>query len=395
MAPVETDAALRSNNTPILLFGGQALLVASLTGHVLLTTRRAAKSLPPSARTRSQRDLRRRHARIFSAIALASLASVTAFSVIWRVMSYVHWAELGEHTTPGSLWQGWYGTGDEWVGKWHLGDWIMDTDLLRESDDLAIRRPEGFFQTAQHFMGLLATSTFMGVEGHRRNLSPWVIASFVILGAYGSLGYALSLFFVTILYAPVTAHSGETPLQDALFSPKPIVYWGPVLVSLLTLNDLPKILAHSDTFRILRVGRVLIPLFLAFAPRITPVYLGQRHTTKAHAHRSYASVFHFLAMASFVFHARTPSKHPRHRYPQHLPHELHRRHLRRRRKPFRPRVGMRHLRDHSLAIVHDKAVGFIVITLADFGQGETFRCTRRAACSVLERRDVERDAAGG
>lgn len=304
MAPVETDAALRSNNTPILLFGGQALLVASLTGYVLLTTRRAAKSLPPSARTRSQRDLRRRHARIFSAIALASLASVTAFSVIWRVMSYVHWAELGEHTTPGSLWQGWYGTGDEWVGKWHLGDWIMDTDLLQESDDLAIRRPEGFFQTAQHFMGLLATSTFMGVEGHRRNLSPWVIASFVVLGAYGSLGYALSLFFITILYAPVTAHSGETPLQDALFTPKPIVYWGPVLMSLLTLNDLPKILAHSDTFRILRVGRVLIPLFLAFAPRITPVYLGVRHTTKAHAHRSYASVFHFLAMAAFVFHAR-------------------------------------------------------------------------------------------
>ncbi|KAF2995258.1 hypothetical protein E8E13_003675 [Curvularia kusanoi] len=304
MAPVETDAAARSNNTPILLFGGQALLVASLTGYVLTTTRRAAKSLPPSTRTRTQSDLRRRHARVFSAIALLSLASVTAFSVIWRVMSYVEWAELGEHKTPGSLWQGWYGTGDEGVGNWHLGDWIMDTDLLKESDDVTIRRPEGFFTTAQHFMGLLASSIFIGVEGHRRNLSPWVIASFVILGAYGSLGYALSLFFVTILYTPVAVHSDETPLGDALFTPKPSVYWVPVLFSLLVLNDLPKILAHGDTFRIVRAGRVLIPLFLAFALKITPVNLGISHPTKAHAHRSYAAVFHFLAIVSFIFYAR-------------------------------------------------------------------------------------------
>lgn len=304
MAPVETDAASRSNNTPILLFGGQSLLVAGLTAHVLLTTRRAAKALPPSTRTRTQNELRRRHARVFTAIAALSLVSVTAFSVIWRVISYVHWAELGEHKTPGSLWQGWYGTGEEGVGNWHLGDWIKDIDLMQESDAVAILKPEGFYYTAQHFMGLLASSIFIGVEGHRRNLSPWVIASFVTLGAYGSLGYALSLFFVTILYTPLTIHSDETPLQDALFTPRPIVYWGPVVASLLTLNELPKLLVHGDVFRILRVGRVLIPLFLAFAPQITPVSLGISHPTKAHAHRSYATVFHFLAIVSFVFYAR-------------------------------------------------------------------------------------------
>ena len=304
MAPVETDAASRSNNTPILLFGGQTLLVAGLTAHVLLTTRRAAKALPPSTRTRAQNDVRRRHARVFSAIALLSLASVTAFSVVWRVISYVHWAELGEHKTPGSLWQGWYGTGDDGVGNWRLGDWIKDIDLMQESDAVAILKPEGFYYTAQHFTALLASSIFFGVEGHRRNLSPWVIASFVTLGAYGSLGYALSLFFVTILYTPLTIHSDETPLQDALFTPRPAVYWTPVVASLLTLNELPKLLVHGDVFRILRVGRVLIPLFLAFAPQITPVSLGISHPTKAHAHRSYATVFHFLAIVSFVFYAR-------------------------------------------------------------------------------------------
>ena len=304
MAPVETDAASRSNNLPILLFGGQTLLVAGLTAHVLLTTRRAARALPPSARTRSQNDLRRRHARIFSAIALLSLASATTFSLVWRAISYVQWAELGNHETPGSLWQGWYGTGEKGVGNWHLGDWIKDIDLVREADAVAILKPEGFYYTAQHFMGLLASAIFVGVEGHRRNLSPWTIASFVTLGAYGSLGYALSLFFVTILYTPLTVHNNDTPLHNTLFTPRPAVYWAPVVASLLTLNELPKILVHGDVFRVLRSGYILIPLFLAFAPQITPVALGMSHPTKAHAHRSYATVFHFLAIVSFVFYAR-------------------------------------------------------------------------------------------
>ncbi|KAL1598208.1 hypothetical protein SLS59_006892 [Nothophoma quercina] len=304
MAPVETDAASRSNNLPILIFGGQTLLVAGLTAHVLLTTRRAAKALPPSTRTRSQNDARRRHARIFSAIALLSLASVTAFSVVWRVISYVQWAELGERKTPGSLWQGWYGTGDEWVGRWHLGDWVKDVNLTQESDAVAVVKPEGFYYTAQHFSGLLASAIFIGVEGHRRNLSPWVIASFVTLGAFGSLGYALSLFFITILYTPVTVHNDDSPIQDALYTPRPFVYWTPVVSSLLSLNEWPKIVAHRDVFPVLRLGYVLVPLFLAFAPRITPVALGISHPTKAHAHRSYATVFHFLSIVSFVFYAR-------------------------------------------------------------------------------------------
>ncbi|KAJ4320957.1 hypothetical protein N0V94_003133 [Neodidymelliopsis sp. IMI 364377] len=304
MAPVETDAASRSNNLPILFFGGQSLLVAGLTAHILLTTRRAAKSLPPSTRTRSQNDVRRRHARIFSAIALLSLVSVSTFAVFWRIISYVQWAEQGNKETPGSLWQGWYGTGEAGVGNWHLGDWIKDIDLVKESDAVAVLKPEGFYYTAQHFVGLLASSIFIGVEGHRRNLSPYTIASFVILGAYGSLGYALSLFFVTILYTPLTVHNDDTPLHDALFTPRPLVYYTPIVASLLSLNSFPNLLEHNGDVRFLRLGYIAIPLFLAFATHLTPVALGISHATKAHAHRSYAQVFHFLALISFVMYWR-------------------------------------------------------------------------------------------
>ena len=165
MAPVDSDAAARNNTLPIVLFAGQALLVAGLTTNVLHTTRRAAKSLPPSARTRSQNPLRRRNAVVFSILAFLSLASVTTFAVIWRAISYIEWADQGNHEIPGGLWMGWYGTGEEGLGRWHLGDWIVDIDLTHELDAITVLKPEGFLYTSQHFVGLIASAIFMGVEG--------------------------------------------------------------------------------------------------------------------------------------------------------------------------------------------------------------------------------------
>ncbi|KAF1844336.1 uncharacterized protein K460DRAFT_317782 [Cucurbitaria berberidis CBS 394.84] len=302
MAPVDTDAATRSNSLPIALFGGQILLVSGLTAHVLLTARRAAKSLPPSTRTRSQDPARRRYAITFSILAFLSLASVTTFAILWRAVSYVRWAEHGNHWTAGSLWNGWYGTGDD--GRWHLGDWITDIDLLRESDAVAIMKPEGFLYTSQYFVGLLASSIFMGVEGHRRNLSTVTVASFVLLSSLGSLGYALSLFFVTILYTPISQQRDGKPLHDTLFTPLPIVYDLGIIISVLSLNLLPELVAEFGDVRVMRLGYLIMPLFFAFAPKIVPVSLGRQHTSKAAAHRSYAKVFYALSIGSFLLYWR-------------------------------------------------------------------------------------------
>lgn len=165
MAPVEPDVLARSNVLPVSLFAGQVLLVLGLTTKVLITTRRAAQALAPTTTTRVQQTFRRRHALLFSTLAFLSLTSVTAFAVIWRASSYLEWAANGNHESPGSLWTGWYGTGDEGVGKWRLGDWLSDKNLIVESDAVAVARPEAFLYTSEHFVGLLAASMFMGVEG--------------------------------------------------------------------------------------------------------------------------------------------------------------------------------------------------------------------------------------
>ncbi|KAF1914657.1 hypothetical protein BDU57DRAFT_454824 [Ampelomyces quisqualis] len=301
MAPIEGDAHARNNVFAYAPFGGHLALVVGLTAHVLRVARRAAKALPPASSTRSQQPLRRRHAALFSTLAALSLASVALFAVMWRAISYVDWAQSGAATAPNALYLGDYGTGAD--GRWYLGDWIKDIDLQKESDVVAVSTAEGFLYTTQHFIGLMAASVFFGAEGHRRNLSASTIASFVVLGATGSLGYALSLFFVTILYTPLTTHKEDSPLHDALFTPSPVAYYLPIGLSLLFLYYLPDVLPRNlepGTLDLLRWGKVAVPLLLAFAPQIVPPSLGRQHATKTAAHRSYSKVFHFLSIASFL-----------------------------------------------------------------------------------------------
>ncbi|KAF2799715.1 hypothetical protein K505DRAFT_321021 [Melanomma pulvis-pyrius CBS 109.77] len=301
MAPLEPGATAHTNSLPFALFSGQIVLVAGLTTHLLLTARRAARSLPPSTVTRTQEPTRRRHVAVFSVLALLSLASVTTFAVAWRVLSYVTWAETGNHEgTPGGLWTGNYGTGAEGVGRWHLGDWTSDIDLFRASDAVAVGTPEGFLYTAQHFVGLTAMAIFVGVEGHRRNLSTLTITSFVTLSAIGSLGYALNLLFITVLFTPLVLHNNAEPRETALFTPKPAVYYVPTIASFLTLHYLPTLLVNEVDITPLRFGYLAVPLFLAFAPQIVPQSWGHQHISKASAHRSYVRAFQVLGAASFL-----------------------------------------------------------------------------------------------
>jgi hypothetical protein len=144
------------------------------------------------------------------------------------------------------------------------------------------------------------------------------IASFVTLSAIGSLGYALNLFFITILFTPLVLHN-FTDSEDALFTPKPAVYYVPVIVSFLFLHFLPDFIARGVDIVPLRLGYLGVPLFLAFAPQvhspscltlgskaqsniaqIIPPSWGTQHLTKTSAHRSYIRAFHVLSISSFL-----------------------------------------------------------------------------------------------
>lgn len=171
MAPVEPAASARSNYFPVALYSSHTLVVVALTTNILRIILRASRTLPPTSSTRIQEPLRRRHVALFSFLSLLSLASVAAFSVAWRVISYQDWANEKKHDIPGSLWSGWYGNAEESVGLtanptlWKLGDWMADTDLVREANEVGILSPEGFWWMGQRFAGLVGASMFMGVEG--------------------------------------------------------------------------------------------------------------------------------------------------------------------------------------------------------------------------------------
>lgn len=75
------------------------------------------------------------------------------------------------------------------------------------------------------------------------------------------------MFFITILFTPLVLHS-FTERENVLFTPKPAVYYVPVIVSFLFLHFLPDFIAREVDIVPLRLGYLAVPLFLAFAPQV-------------------------------------------------------------------------------------------------------------------------------
>ena len=72
-----------------------------------------------------------------------------------------------------------------------------------------------------------------------------------------------------MLYTPLAKHSEDTARHDALFTPKPAVFYIPVWISIFALHTLPGQLKDNKDVILLRWGYVLVPLFLAFAPQVS------------------------------------------------------------------------------------------------------------------------------
>lgn len=91
----------------------------------------------------------------------------------------------------------------------------------------------------------------------------------MLLSSLGSLGFALSLFFITILYTPTSVRRDDSPRHDAFFTPSPIVYDAGIVASLLTLNSFPELISEYGDKSMLRLGYLAMPLFFAFAPQVS------------------------------------------------------------------------------------------------------------------------------
>jgi hypothetical protein len=83
------------------------------------------------------------------------------------------------------------------------------------------------------------------------------------------MGYSLSLFFITMLYTPLTIHRDDAPLHDALFTPYAFVYDIGIVASLITLNLFPQLVSEFGDKSMLRLGYLAMPLAFAFAPQVS------------------------------------------------------------------------------------------------------------------------------
>jgi hypothetical protein len=110
----------------------------------------------------------------------------------------------------------------------------------------------------------------------KRNLPKTVVASLVLLGSVGSLGFAQSLFFIIMLHMPPVERRATGPLHHSLSTPHREFYYYPLALVLLTLGFLPGALRNGNSLSPLRSVYLLAPFFFAFLPEVCMSILTSR-----------------------------------------------------------------------------------------------------------------------
>lgn len=233
MAPIEPDLS-NSNVKPSLVVAGDILLASGLTyfvGKYVLF--KAYTSIPVSQDTRARLEARRKHLIVFGLLSVASLLLAVLSAASTVSLSYRTWAyEMGE-SVPEHIW----GENSLFGGQGHeptglvLGRWYHDTPFLRETAEFLASNGTRYWWTQQVLMGLISWSVFLGVEGMHFNIIHYLVVityaltspqtfftdgclgrrrniphvwAFMLIAQVLSLSFAMSLFFMAVLLAPVS-----------------------------------------------------------------------------------------------------------------------------------------------------------------------------------------------
>lgn len=132
MAPIAPEL-YDSNLLPLSLFSGYFLLVAILTGLISYDVLyRDLRAFPPSQDTRQRSSNREKHVKLFTALAVLSVATTWYHMFKYLSLSYRGWAyEMGENV-PLGLWGNHDSTKHDNT-KLALGRWLKDTSLFRDA----------------------------------------------------------------------------------------------------------------------------------------------------------------------------------------------------------------------------------------------------------------------
>ena len=165
MAPVAQESEY-TNFVPLAYFSTAAAGSISLLAFISFTIRRLPASLTPSSSTRQQEVQRRRHVFLFALLAILSFSLVLYYTVARYLLSYEFWVNHHgsrqdiPNTLPGASYVP--ANSDESL---QLGPWFASQSVPLQFYEVIAEKSRRFWWGQQFFAGLIAWSTFVGVEG--------------------------------------------------------------------------------------------------------------------------------------------------------------------------------------------------------------------------------------
>ncbi|KAL9116230.1 MAG: hypothetical protein Q9227_000601 [Pyrenula ochraceoflavens] len=212
MAPVEPEVA-NSNTVPLIRLSVYVSTALTLTGWLCYNTYGAYRSLPPSQQTRLRSSSRRKHVAIFTILTAGSLVQKWYHMLSYLVLSYRAWADEMDIPFSETL----YGDRGLFSKNGHslmLGRWLQDISPWDDFFEITLEKSRRYWWTQQLFLAAAVFSVFLGVEGQRRRIRH--LWAYMLLGETVGVSFALNLFFLAILFAPIPLNEGEATATSAL-----------------------------------------------------------------------------------------------------------------------------------------------------------------------------------
>ncbi|KAI9645834.1 hypothetical protein NHQ30_005269 [Ciborinia camelliae] len=309
---------------PTVQLGGHIVLTSCLTALVARTIYRSYLALPPSSETRHRQPLRRDHVKIFISLALLGLTTAAWFGMSGASLSYRVWAAERGVELPDSFFgdKGAFRFGQH-PGRFEIVRWLNDTPFYRDNLEIVAEKARYFWWGQQASFAMTSFSTYVAIEGRRRNISN--LWAFVLLGQLVNVSFAQNLWFVALLLTPVPLPANVDVFTDmsTVFEivpkswfekivpqrannwlPNPGFYIALLLIR-YTVLFLTPFAANTPSFgnlALLSVSSPFIPLFL---PYIIPEHWGTTHDHPHKAHSSYTKTFCVISTISSILHIKT------------------------------------------------------------------------------------------
>ncbi|KAI9730057.1 MAG: hypothetical protein M1834_006049 [Cirrosporium novae-zelandiae] len=257
----------------------------------------------------------KKHIQILLFLTTLSFVVQVYYAVQTEEFSYKIWALERGITIPSGL----FGHGGVFGGinsvKIHVQRWLDESMWAEDARTVVLSQSKRYWWTQQHYLGMIAFTVLLSIEGHRHNI-PYLWA-YLFIARTTSISFAQNLFFLYLLVTPAQSRSTSLlipspppflPLSWKRYLVKPPT-WTPyasayiIPLSLMSIGVfLLPLAVHTPELNKIEGTIALLNTSILFLPTILPLRFGTKSPSAYH--KSSGTVIRSLSILSLFLHLK-------------------------------------------------------------------------------------------